>query len=225
MRLIVLDTETSGFKQPAGVCECAFIELDPSSLEEIGRVHSLIDPEVDIQPSASGVHGITNDMVGDQPTLQEWFEIVLENPFEGEDVLMVAHNSAYDHPFVAPYLGNSRQLCTLRLSRIALPDADDHKLSTLKYTYGLGDKGSRSHGALADVLDCCDLLRVIAGKLNTDIEGLIDIHDAPRMVDKMPFGKHKGVKLTDVPKSYFQWLLKQDNVDSDLRQSIEKIIG
>lgn len=28
--------------------------------------------------------------------------------------------------------------------------------------------------------------------------------------DKMPFGKHKGQRLGDVPDSYWRWFLQQD---------------
>lgn len=43
---------------------------------------------------------------------------------------------------------------------------------------------------------------------------------------EMPFGKHKGTKLEDVPKHYLLWIL--DNCDvksSTLKGEIEKILG
>ena len=37
----------------------------------------------------------------------------------------------------------------------------------------------------------------------------------------MPFGKHKGLLLADVPSSYKQWLLGQSDVDPFLRKALE----
>jgi exodeoxyribonuclease X len=222
MRLIVLDTETSGLKPPVGVCECAFIELDPDTLAEIGRYHSLIDPELPITPSASGIHRITDDQVADKPTLTEWFEIVLENIFLDQDVVMVAHNAAFDHPLVKKHLGRSQPLCTLKLARKVFPDADDHKLATLKYMLKLGE-GGFSHSALADVEDCADLLRICVREMGMSVGELAEEFNKPQLLDKMPFGKHKGVKMVDVPKSYLSWLRKQDNIDGDLLFTLQQI--
>ena len=41
----------------------------------------------------------------------------------------------------------------------------------------------------------------------------------------MPFGKHKGEKLIDIPKEYLEWLyLECDNLSKNLREAIENII-
>jgi exodeoxyribonuclease X len=37
----------------------------------------------------------------------------------------------------------------------------------------------------------------------------------------MPFGKHKGMLLTDVPSDYKQWLLTQGGIDPYLRKALE----
>jgi DNA polymerase III epsilon subunit-like protein len=223
MHLIVLDTETSGLTPPVGVCECAFIEIDPATLNEVRRAHSLIDPQVPISPSASGVHRITNAMVEHEPTLQEWFEIVLDNPFAGQEVVMVAHNARFDHPLVKPHLGDSVTICTLKLARLAFPDAPDHKLATLKYMFNLGTEGAASHGALADVEDCADLLRLCANKLQMSLYDMIALCNKPQLLSVMPFGKHKGIPFSKVPKSYLAWLRKQDNIDEDVKYTLSQM--
>jgi len=38
----------------------------------------------------------------------------------------------------------------------------------------------------------------------------------------MPFGKHKGTPIDQVPLSYIEWLLEKDNVDGWLRSELEK---
>jgi uncharacterized protein (DUF3820 family) len=36
----------------------------------------------------------------------------------------------------------------------------------------------------------------------------------------MPFGKHKGTEIGDIPKNYLDWLIGQEWFQGDLRQSI-----
>jgi exodeoxyribonuclease X len=37
----------------------------------------------------------------------------------------------------------------------------------------------------------------------------------------MPFGKHKGMLLADVPSDYKQWLLTRGDIDPYLRKALE----
>ena len=39
---------------------------------------------------------------------------------------------------------------------------------------------------------------------------------------EMPFGKHKGKRLYDVPRRYLRWLLREADLQSDLRRAIEE---
>jgi uncharacterized protein (DUF3820 family) len=38
---------------------------------------------------------------------------------------------------------------------------------------------------------------------------------------KMPFGKHKGKELTEIPKKYLQWLRQQDWLGGWLAQGVD----
>jgi exodeoxyribonuclease X len=37
----------------------------------------------------------------------------------------------------------------------------------------------------------------------------------------MPFGKHKGEWISQVPSDYKQWMLRQDNVSEYLRKALQ----
>ena len=37
----------------------------------------------------------------------------------------------------------------------------------------------------------------------------------------MPYGKHKGELISQMPTDYKQWLLRQDNVSGYLRKALE----
>lgn len=217
-RYILGDTETTGPTTNDKAVEMAWMELN-DSLEVVDRQHSLIDPQMKISSGASGVHGLTNVDVEDAPTIEEFFGEVLERPLDG-DVILIAHNVVFDLRYYGPWIPTlAGTLCTLRLSRRVWPEAENHKLSTLMYELGL--TRGQSHRASGDVETTYDLLRRIVDKTGKSLPELAAESMQPIVVKTMPFGKHKGAELKDVPMAYFDWLLKQGSVDRDLAYSIE----
>lgn len=220
MRYFLGDVETSGLTNNDKVVELAWIEFD-EDLNILESVHSLIDPEIPINPGASGIHGITNKDVEDAPTIEEFFCVVRGTGPITDDLVFSAHNTPFDRRFFGPWLpGLQAELCTLRLARRVFPEAENHKLPTLMYHLDLV-RGT-SHRADGDVQTTFDLLRKIKEKCGLSIESMIDLCAMPLKVAKLPFGKHKGSALSDIPKSYRAWLLGQD-IDKDLRWSLEQL--
>lgn len=218
-RWILADTETTGLKNPK-VCEVAWLEID-EHLNVLDSVCSLIDPQSPIEPGASGVHNITNSMVEYAPTMDEFFYHVKDNPLAG-DVVLVCHNIPFDLPLLRAYIPNLvGKMCTLRLARKIYPEADNHKLNTLRYYLNLD--GGKEHSAEGDVAILYSLINHMTLSTGLSLSELMEMSDTPIEVKKMGFGMHKGKALKDVPKDWFVWLLKQDNVDPDLAASIRKI--
>lgn len=212
--ILVYDTETASLAVEDGIVEHAWIEID-DNMDEIERVQSLIKPEGPISFSAMGVHGITEAMVADAPTMDDH----LAGRFWTKSILMVAHNAQFDAKYLRPHCGMLDTICTLKLARIAYPDAPDHKLTTLLRMLDLPVIGA--HNALDDVSTTRGLLLACAHTLNLDLEGLYELCKKPQRVEKIGFGKHKGTKVVNLPKDYVKWLLKQDNVDANLRWTLE----
>ncbi len=44
------------------------------------------------------------------------------------------------------------------------------------------------------------------------------------LVPRMPFGKHKGLKMAEVPKDYLQWLAGTE-LDEDLAYTVGHYLG
>lgn len=219
IRYILGDTETTDSTDTARVCEIAWVELN-EDLQVIDRQHSLIDPQVPIGASASGVHGITDSDIVDSPTIDEFFQIVLGRRLTG-NVMLIAHKVAFDKRFFAPYIDNLvEELCTLRLARRLFPDAPDHKLPTLKYYLKLPK--TDSHSADGDVEQTLELLRLCAKEADMTLPQLATFAAMPILVETMPFGKHKGLPLKQVPNGYKTWLLGQTDVDPDLVWSLQQ---
>ena len=209
MKLMPFDTETTGVEPPIGVVEVAWLELD----SDMGVVLDsekcyLIDPEIPIECGAAGVHGIRQeDITEDLPTLSE-----IDWP-SGE-IIFVAHNAPFDRPLLEPYLNIVEELCTLRLARRLLPDAPDHKLSTLSCYCDLSRQ--LPHRALGDVLTTAWLLDYLIEGSGLNIQELIAYSKEPMIFTRMPWGKHKGLMMEEVPRGYLQWCIQQD-IDEDMR--------
>jgi exodeoxyribonuclease X len=45
--------------------------------------------------------------------------------------------------------------------------------------------------------------------------------ESARSPSVMPFGKHKGMAMADVPADYKRWLLGQGDIDPYLRKALE----
>jgi len=219
MRILVADTETSGLSKQDGICQLAFTEINPQ-LEVIASWNSLIDPECSISPSASGIHGITDDMVADAPTMAEAMELLVQQFGPFNDVMICGHSVAFDARFLKPYWDITAQLCTLKVARRVVPDSPDHKLQTLKFFLGLGNSIEGAHSADADVADTLALLKYLIDRSGLDLFDMMGWHLRPEKVEVMPWGKHKGVALADLPASYRQWLLSLPDIDDSLRWSL-----
>lgn len=223
IRYFLGDTETTGTGDDARVCEIAWVELD-NELNVLDTVHSLIDPQIPIPANASGVHNITDTDVQSSPTMSEFVEVVLGQPVM-EPSILGAHNVKFDARFFGHVLPNQAgTICTLRLARLLWPESPDHKLTTLRYFLGL--KSGASHRADGDVETTLDLLRKIANKLEMTLSELVPLSAQPLFIEKMPFGKHFNEPIRNVPRSYFQWLLRQkDPIDSDLKHTIDIVMA
>jgi exodeoxyribonuclease X len=222
LRAIVGDVETTGADRSKDrVVELAWIEID-ENLQVLDRQYSLIDPQMPISATASGIHGITAADVAEAPTIEQFFSLVLSpDHFAHSEVVLIAHNAPFDRGFLQRYIPIGIELCTLRLARRVFPEAENHKLQTLMYQLGLSR--GKSHSAEGDVDTCLDLLRKICERTGKSLQELLNEAMEPIWVEVQPFGKHKGTKLRDLPAGYIAWLLKLDNLDADLRWSLGKV--
>ena len=102
MRQLVLDTETTGLDPATGdrVIEIAVIEI--VNLIPTGEAwHVLLDPERDVPPESTRIHGFTLEMLQGKLTANR-LEITdsgdLVRFFEGVDMVMMLDNTAIPAP-------------------------------------------------------------------------------------------------------------------------------
>ena len=216
---VVVDFETTGLAPGYRPVEIAWLEFD-SNFAEISSVESLINPQMPIEPGAQAVHGISDAEVKDAPTLDDFLKVQHSDKFRKSNVLVAAHNAKFDLPMFAPYCGQATQLCTMELARRFYPKAPSFKLSVLAEICGI-DK-IPTHRALDDVRTCFALLRHFATANSLSIGELVEIEQSVDPNAVMPFGKHKGSKLTDLPQDYVVWLLKTLDQDDWVVRQLRK---
>ena len=219
MRWLLVDTETTGISVNDKVCEMAYVEID-DAFNVIRSGNSLINPGIPIHYAASSINGITDVMVKDAPTLEDYM-LSEGSPLRGE-VTLIAHNLDFDFRFLKAYTDDSvGKLCTLKCARVLYPEAANHKQGTLAAMLGIQVAREKAHSADGDLDVLLQLLQCLCRDAGTDLYGLLEVQRRPRPISKMPFGKHKGVPLAELPNNYIHWLLnKCENLDADLRTAL-----
>lgn len=161
-RSVLFDTETTGLDPLSGdrIIEIAALEL-VRDLPTGVVFHRLVDPERDIDPDASRVHGLTRADLQGKPRFAEIVDELMA--FIGDDPL-VAHNAVFDFSFLnaelarlgRPSVPMTRKICTLELARTRFPGLPN-SLDALCRRFGIDLSERTSHNAL---LDCCLLADV-----------------------------------------------------------------
>lgn len=224
-RIIFYDTETTGIRHEKD----RIIELaayDPADKREFEQ---LINPGCPIPPEASNIHHITDEMVKDAPSFAEVGKAFAE--FCTEDAILIAHNNeAFDKLFLeSEYKRNQldipswRHLDSLKWSRKYRPDLPRHSLQHLREVYGI--PANNAHRALDDVIVLYEVFSRMIDDLS--VETIINLLEKPQKVLNMPFGKHQGKPLSQVPKNYVRWLADSGSFEKpqnkDLRAEFEKL--
>lgn len=158
MRLIMLDTETTGLSPLNGdrMVEIGAIEvLNRKVLSGDKHVfHHYINPERDIPAEVVRIHGIDNAKVKDKPTFREIAQEFL-NFIKG--ATLVIHNAPFDLGFIMnelrinnfPEIGHMQVIDTLVFAREKHPHQRNN-LDALCDRYNI-ERGHRElHGALLD---------------------------------------------------------------------------
>lgn len=154
-RSILFDTETTGLDPLNGdrVIEIAALELI-NDLPTGRHFHALIDPQRDIPPEASRVHGFTAADLAGKPLFADIAAELLAFLGEGR---MIAHNAPFDFGFLDmelgragyPPLGRERMVDTLALAKTRFPGMPN-SLDALCRRFSIDLSARTTHNALLD---------------------------------------------------------------------------
>lgn len=219
MTAYIFDTETTGAAQ-ADIIEAAWLRIDsPTSLQIQQQFEQRYKPSHPNTLGALVVHNIYDEELEGCPPSSEFV-------FPTDAQYMIGHNIDYDWNMAGQ--PTIKRICTLALSRRILPQLDSHSQSALMYYFFRPHARERlksAHSALADVQNCLYILKELLALLPqapSTWEQLWELSEDARLPRTMPFGKHKGVAIADLPVDYQEWLLRQDNMDPYIKLAIQK---
>ncbi|PLW82103.1 DNA polymerase III subunit epsilon [Kineobactrum sediminis] len=175
MRLIVLDTETTGLESSQGhrIIEIGCVEMVNRRLTG-NRFHRYINPEREIDQGAIEVHGITREMLADKPVFKQVATDFLAFVSGAE---LVIHNAPFDMGFLNAELRRMddthpglESVCrvtdTLVMARGKHP-GQRNSLDALCQRYGVDNSQRDLHGALLDAEILADVYLAITGGQTT----------------------------------------------------------
>lgn len=177
-RLVALDVETADEKHQQ-ICSIALVMIEDDRIT--GEWSSLVCPPSPPNPRSVDVHGLTWQMLHDQPPFAQVWPIALGLIADANADAVVAHFAKFDRsalegncaavglaPLALPWI------CTVDLGRIAWPKPSvvaDHRLPTLAAHLGIELK---HHDALSDARACAKIYLAACKKLGAIQAALSD---------------------------------------------------
>ncbi|TRZ54880.1 MAG: DNA polymerase III subunit epsilon [Rhodocyclaceae bacterium] len=151
----VFDTETTGLRPSEGdeIIQFGAVRVVNGRILRGESFEQLVDPRRRVSTASVAIHGLSQEMVDGQPTMDR--VLPLFHRF-CEDTVLVAHNAAFDMRFLE--LKEERTgirfgqpvLDTLLLSAVVHPNQDSHKLELIAERLGIAIIGR--HTALGDAI-------------------------------------------------------------------------
>lgn len=241
VKLLFLDTETTGLSADDRLCQLAYKIEDTV-------VNELFNPGVDIGVGAMAVHHITNEQVADKPRFKDSSHYqALKSLLESDDVILVAHNAPFDVGMIEREgLKVKKFICTLKLARYLLKDDpafDKYSLQHLRYGYGITHEAI-AHDAFGDIVILEEVFDRLYTKALRDAaakgaaigvvynqQSILDRTLALSMnkftlIKTMNFGKHEGKQLVDLIKTepgYIDWVLNKMEPSAKTADAVHSI--
>lgn len=169
MRLIMLDTETTGLSPQNGdkIVEIGAIEVSHRRIRHDQKFHRHINPERHIPDEVVRIHGIDNERVKNEPTFREIADEFLSFI---DGATLVIHNAPFDLGFIMcelaaagkPGIDDMQVIDTLEYARKRHPQQRNN-LDALCDRYGIARGHRDLHGALLDSELLADVYLAMTG--------------------------------------------------------------
>lgn len=246
----IVDVETTSLDADTGeIIEAAVARYKEDDWVVESKLFGSNEP---IDPFSSSMTHISNRMIAGLPKFGEDIGEDLSIVAFDWALYRVAHNAQYDRTFIAKkvealginvvdFLNASDWICTLNLAKKLLEDSvKSFKLNYLRYALDLDVPDDYiAHRAGNDVyitgklFEYLVMLMIERGLLDLDGnigEQILTYINTIEPYQVWPFGKHKGMKFSEVPDDYYSWALENmdalkegnERYDARLVKSIEE---
>ena len=215
MREIVLDTETTGFRQKDGdrIVEIGCVEL-VNHVPTGNKFHQYINPERDMPKDAFNVHGLSHEFLCDFPVMADVMDEFLE--FIGSETPLIIHNAEFDIGFINAELNYleksllpmSRSIDTLRIARKKFPGAPV-SLDALCRRFSIDNTSRNLHGALLDAELLAEVYLELIGGRQSNFELTPDETIDIALALKPQRREHRLYNVSEAEKSAHALFLKK----------------
>lgn len=148
MDFVAIDFETANSMR-SSVCSIGIVKVKNGKIEE--EIHTLINPLSEFHYYNTKIHGITEYMVHDAPTFEEYWPNFKQYI---DDETIIAHNASFDIGVLRDSLKRIHEIepnfqygCSYRIAKKVWPNLYNHKLSTVANYLSIS---LRHHDALED---------------------------------------------------------------------------
>jgi DNA polymerase-3 subunit epsilon len=192
---VVFDTETTGLLPHQGdeIVQIAAVRIVNGRRVDGEVFNTLVHPGRTIPPASSAVHGISDAMVVDAPTVAE--ALSRFHRF-AEGAVLVAHNAPFDMTFLRraePVIGKRFDmpiLDTVLLSAVVFSQHEEHSLDALTHRLGITISEEARHTALGDAVATADaflkMLTMLRGRnIRTFEEVLVEVRKHGRLLQDL----------------------------------------
>ena len=232
--LIFLDIETTGYEREDKICSLGMLVFEKDGC--VRSRYELVNEGKKIPPSASALHNITNEMIAKKVPLRESeiFRFLQES--NSEENSLVIHNAAFvlEMLSAAGLIWHGKIIDTLKVVKHLIAECEMFTLEFLRYELKLyrdeekieqacGIKDALiAHHALSDAV----IIKLLFDYLSqyADLEKMNALSFENVLLEKFSFGKYSGRYIEDIAmndRGYLLWMLGLENLDDDLRYSIE----
>lgn len=243
---LILDFETTSTNYViAEVIEAGFVIRESNEWVIFQELHKPINTP--IPPLVESITYITNKMVENSPSFidsKDVFQSVVDGFVDG---YAIGHNYFYDMKVGQNYGINfpDKSICTFKLAKKlfnGVPEIDNLTLPYLRfaleldvpielYCHRAGNDSFMTGKLLEFFVDMMEVSGIIDTSLPYGPQ-IMEYTNKPFLYDTMPFGKHKGERFENIPKSYWDWAKNKTNwfdsdaadYDPDLAASINAVL-
>lgn len=227
--LAIFDLETTGINIGSDrILEIAVIKVMPDGT--VHRKRKLLNPEMPIPPSATEVHGITNEMVKDAPTFKQAANEIKQF-IDGCD-LGGYNSNRFDIPILMEEFLRTGIEIDLKTTKLVDVQRIFHQMEqrtlSAAYKFYCNKNLEDAHSAEADAGATWEVLQAQVDRypqLGNSVESILKATGEEEIVDfarrfimengkeVFNFGKHKGRPVADVLRQepqYYDWMMKGD---------------